>query len=96
MYQALPHCRQEQPCDSLIGRSQFFLPAAQVMASLVNASFASPLAHVDLKLPIGRDDGSFLAVVYDGFNVWTSVLTLFLALVAYDQSAQDTPDCAPM
>jgi hypothetical protein len=80
---ALQFFPQEQRRDSLVGA----ISAAQAMDTLVNASFASPLANANLKIPISGGDGGFLTAFYNGFNAWTVALTLLLTLVAYDQCA---------
>jgi hypothetical protein len=78
-----PILSQEQRRDSLVG----IISAAQAMDTPVNASFVSPLANANLKIPISSGDGGFLAAIYDGSNAWTVALTLLLTLVAYDQCA---------
>jgi hypothetical protein len=57
------------------------------MDTLVNASFTSPLANVNLKIPISGGDGGFLTAFYNGFDAWTVALTFLLTLVVYDQCA---------
>jgi hypothetical protein len=56
------------------------------MATIVN-SFASPLAHINLTVPLASPDAGLLAAVFNGVSAWTVALTVFLALVAYDQCA---------
>jgi hypothetical protein len=55
------------------------------MDALANASFASPLANANLKIPPGSSNTGLLTGLYNGFNVWTALVTVFLTLVAYDQ-----------
>jgi hypothetical protein len=55
------------------------------MDTLANVSFASPLANANLKIPTGSSNAGLLTGLYNGFNVWTALLTVFLTLVAYDQ-----------
>jgi hypothetical protein len=64
------------------------------MDTLVNTSFASPLANANLKIAISGGDGGFLTAFYNEFNAWTVALTLLLALVAYDQCAPHAQDLA--
>lgn len=47
-------------------------------------SFASPLAHADLKIQAARASG-VLGKVLQQLNVWTVLLTVLLLLVTYDQ-----------
>jgi hypothetical protein len=75
------------PRNSAAIRWSGTIPAAQAMDALVNASFASPLANANLKIPISGGDGGFLTAIYNGYNAWTVALTLLLTLVAYDQCA---------
>ncbi len=53
------------------------------MASLVNASFASPLANADL--PIASSDNGILSRAYNGISGLSVFVTFLLVLVAYDQ-----------
>ncbi len=55
------------------------------METIVNASLASPLANYNLKVPIAQNDTGLLGAFYNRFNGWTALLTLLIALVAYDQ-----------
>jgi hypothetical protein len=73
--------RQEQCRDSSIGT----ISAGQAMDALANASFASPLANANLKIATAGSGAGLLTGLYNGFNVWTALLTVFLTLVAYDQ-----------
>jgi hypothetical protein len=57
------------------------------MATIINSSFASPLAHVNLTVPLASPDAGLLGAVFNGVSAWTVALTFFLALVAYDQCA---------
>ena len=52
------------------------------MASLMNGSFASPLANADF--PDVADDG-LLSRVYNGMSGLSMFVTFMLMLVAYDQ-----------
>jgi len=52
------------------------------MASLMNGSFASPLANADF--PAVSDDG-LLSRVYNGMSGLSMFVTFLLMLVAYDQ-----------
>lgn len=52
------------------------------MASVVNGSFASPLANADY---MSVSDGGLLSRVYNGVSGLSVLVTIFLMLVAYDQ-----------
>ena len=52
------------------------------MASAVNGSFASPLAHADLPV---LPDGGLLSQMYSGMSGLSVFVTFLLILVAYDQ-----------
>ena len=54
------------------------------MASLVNGSFASPLADANLSLRIVTE-GGWLAKVYNGMSGLNVLISFLLVLVAYDQ-----------
>ena len=54
------------------------------MASLVNGSFASPLADANLNLKIVTE-GGWLAKVYNGMSGLNVLISFLLVLVAYDQ-----------
>ena len=54
------------------------------MASLVNGSFASPLADANLSLRIATE-GGWLAKVYNGMSGLNVLISFLLVLVAYDQ-----------
>ena len=56
------------------------------MDTILNGSFTSPLANANLRLPTDSDDTGLLSSLYNGVSGWNAVLTLLLALVAYDQS----------
>lgn len=55
------------------------------MDTVFNGSFTSPLANADLHIPRDLDGAGLLSSVYNGVSGWNAVLTLILALVAYDQ-----------
>ena len=52
------------------------------MASLVNGSFASPLADANMRMVT---EGGWLAKVYNGMNGLNVLISFLLVLVAYDQ-----------
>ena len=52
------------------------------MASIVNASFASPLADASY---LTLSDGGFLSRVYNDVNGLSVFVTFLFMLVAYDQ-----------
>ena len=52
------------------------------MASLVNGSFASPLADANLRIVT---EGGWLAKVYNGMSGLNVLISFLLVLVAYDQ-----------
>ena len=54
------------------------------MASLVNGSFASPLADANLSLKTVTE-GGWLAKVYNGMSGLNVLISFLLVLVAYDQ-----------
>ena len=54
------------------------------MASLVNGSFASPLADANPSLRIVTE-GGWLAKVYNGMSGLNVLISFLLLLVAYDQ-----------
>lgn len=58
------------------------LQFARTMASVLNGSFASPLANADF--PAVSDDG-LLSRVYNGISGLSMFMTFLLMLVAYDQ-----------
>lgn len=53
-----------------------------IMASLVNGSFASPLADANLRIVT---EGGWLAKVYNGMSGLNVLISFLLVLVAYDQ-----------
>ena len=61
-----------------------------MMDAIVNASFASPLANANLKVPTVGSDSGLLTAFYHGFNAWTATLTILLTLIAYDQCESPT------
>lgn len=52
------------------------------MASVINGSFASPLANADFP---SASDGGLLSRVYNGVSGLSVFVTFLLILVAYDQ-----------
>ncbi len=55
------------------------------MEVVANAtSFASPLAHADLKIQVAQASG-VLGRLLGQLNAWSVLLTVLLLLVAYDQ-----------
>ena len=61
------------------------------MASLVNGSFASPLADANLRIVT---EGGLLAKVYNGMSGLNVLVSFLLVLVAYDQcELRDANDC---
>ena len=52
------------------------------MASLVNGSFASPLADANMRIVM---EGGWLAKVYNGMSGLNVLISFLLVLVAYDQ-----------
>jgi hypothetical protein len=64
------------------------------MDTLVNASFASPLANADLKIATVSSQTGLLTTSYNGLNAWTVALTILLTLVAYDQCAPSSQEFA--
>ena len=52
------------------------------MASLVNVSFASPLADANLRIVT---EGGWLAKAYNGMSGLNVLISFLLVLVAYDQ-----------
>lgn len=61
------------------------------MASLVNGSFASPLADANMRMVT---EGGWLARVYNGMSGLNVLISFLLVLVAYDQGKlQDANGC---
>ncbi|OAX77836.1 hypothetical protein ACJ72_07860 [Emergomyces africanus] len=54
------------------------------MAS-VNATFASPVADAELASTLTQDPAGFLVAIYNGMTVWSTLLTIIILLVTYDQ-----------
>ena len=52
------------------------------MASLVNGSFASPLADANMRMVT---EGGWLAKMYNGMSGLNVLISFLLVLVAYDQ-----------
>ena len=52
------------------------------MASVINGSFASPLANADFP---AATDGGLLSKMFEGLNGLSVFVTFVLALVLYDQ-----------
>ena len=55
------------------------------MESVLNGTFASPLANADRPLPNDPEGDSLLSTIYNGVNIWNVFLAILAVLVTYDQ-----------
>ncbi|KLJ07893.1 C-22 sterol desaturase [Blastomyces silverae] len=51
----------------------------------VNETFASPVADAGLASSVTQDPAGLLMSIYNGMTIWSTLLTIFLLLVTYDQ-----------
>ena len=70
--------------EELCGKHSFTHSTTTIidMASLVNGSFASPLADANLRIVT---EGGWLAKAYNGMSGLNVLISFLLVLVAYDQ-----------